>query len=252
MQQTSLRDEPQTDWSVVPVALAFGLGLGALGWWLTKEEPGDAPPPLLVGADVEPPAAAPPRRVMAAASSSVAVASAVTLGADPAAASTAPASSPEAPVLSAALQALAQEFGPPVTRTPTQRPPFMNANEWDLIANALRQGSQTDEEAAGWINTLRFRRLLARWQSLPLSADPQSPRAHAARLLLQDIRPRLAANGVNTPTLRAQLPDILRDAIANPAERQQTAQALAEAINQAQGDNASVTSPPEADAPPRR
>ncbi len=227
------------------MALAFGLGLGALGWWLTQEEPPEGGPAALAAkAEAQPPAAAPASRVEARAvggsvlPESVAMATqadAASRGGGAAAVGANAGAVPAVPAVSAAVQAIDDEFGLPVTGLPKQRPPFMNANEWDLIGNALRQGSQTDEEAAQWINNLRYQRLIKRWQALPLSAEQPSPRGRAAQLLLQEVRPRLAANGLDTPALRGHLPDILRDAIANPLERQQMAQALAEAINDAQG-----------------
>jgi len=235
MQQTALPNEPATDWSVVPVALAFGLGLGALGWWLTLEDPVEGGPALAARVEAQPPAATAPRAD--AVSGKV-----VTEGASAPVLATAAASSPQSvpavaatPPVPAAVQAIDDEFGVPVSSLPVQRPPFMNANEWDLISNALKQGTQTEEQGAEWVNNLRFQRLIKRWQALPLSAEVPSPRGRAAQLLLQEMRPRLAANGVDTPALRGHLPDILRDAIANPAERQQVAQSLAEAINEAQG-----------------
>jgi hypothetical protein len=226
---TPSADERQTDWSVLPVALAFGFGMGAAGWWLTKEEPVEAPGAVMTRVEsVQPPAAgraplpvstevSPPVRLAAAAMAASAVAGPV-----------------GAPALSGTDHQLDAEFGPPVLPPLKVRPPFMNANEWTRLTEAVRQAEQTDEEAAALVNHLRFRRLLKRWHDAPPGVPGGNQlRAKAAQALLDDLRSRLQAGHLGLAEARQLLPDLLADAVASPGERVQRAQALADELNQA-------------------
>ncbi|MEY4763937.1 MAG: hypothetical protein RI907_610 [Pseudomonadota bacterium] len=223
-------DDRQTDWSVVPVALAFGLGLGAVGWWLTKDEPPDPLPAEVKRMDLEPPAAKAPVPVQppTAASASAQVVNAAAVSAVPAV---------QAPVAAAAYDPIDAEFGAPLSALGTARPPFMNANEWGAVQRVVQGGEQTDEAMLDLVNGVRYRRLISKWQALPQgAAGMASPRARVARLLLDDMHARLASSTLDVAEARRMVPELLADAMPNPVERQMAAQALADMINQAQAD----------------
>ncbi len=240
---TPSADERQTDWSVLPVALAFGFGMGAAGWWLTREEPVEAPGAVMTRVDgVQPPAAgraavaSPPVRLSAAAIAASSVAS--------------PASGPGVG-LGSSDHMLDAEFGPPVLPPLKARPPFMNANEWSRLSEAVRQAEQTEEEAAALVNHLRFRRLLKRWHDAPPGVPGGNQlRAKAAQALLDDLLPRLKAGHLGLAEARQLLPDLLADAVASPAERIQRAQALADELNQAAQVSAAANGAPAPDSAP--
>jgi hypothetical protein len=96
-------------------------------------------------------------------------------------------------------------------------------------------------------NQLRFRRLLKRWRDAP-SGMPGGThlRARAAQALLDELRPRLASGHLALAEARQLLPDLLADAVADPAERIERAQAMANALNQAsqaRGESGASASP---------
>jgi hypothetical protein len=246
---TPSTDERQTDWSVLPVALAFGFGMGAAGWWLTKEEPVEAPGAVMTRVEgVQPPsagrAAPAPGAAPATVPGPVSLASATTVASGPMASGGASnAATPE--------HMLEVEFGGPLQPPLKGRPPFMNANEWSALMEAARQSDQADEDVAIMVNHLRFRRLLKRWRdAAPGLPGGGNVRAKAAALLLDDLRTRLLAGHLSLTEARQLLPDLLADAVSNQAERIQRAQTLASELNQAAQTRSASTGAPAPDSAP--
>lgn len=228
--RTQTDDERPTDWSVVPAALAFGLGLGAAGWWFTREEPPDVPPQAM--ASVEALSVAPPRAGMPAGHQAAHAASGL-VGVSPPvpAAPASGAASGGDPALERA--GLASPLGLPLL----ERPAFVTPAEWDALHAALAQSGQAnnDAELLHLVSHLRFRKLSEAWRSAPQSLPGGlSARAGAARAMLDDLLPRLSAGDLDVAEARQLLPELLADGVPNPNERVQRAQALANEINRLQ------------------
>jgi hypothetical protein len=223
-------DDRRTDWSVVPVALAFGLGLGAAGWWFTREEP---PETASAGGAAQ-------VRLAAAAQAGLPGLGALTpagtaSGALGPLAMSPPAAGGVQPVMGTAAVALRADEGGPVVPPVRERPAIVSPSEWDALSAAASQAAHPDEELAHLINQLRFRKLMDAWHGSPQNMPGGlSDRARAARSLLDDLVPRLAMGDVDVAEARRLLPDLLADAVPNPTERTQRAQLLANAINQVQ------------------
>lgn len=211
------------------MALAFGFGLGAAGWWLTKEEPVEAPGAVMTRVDgVLPPAAGRAAATATAAAHPPVMLAAAALPSNGGLPSGAGATSASADHM------LDAEFGLPVVPPLKVRPPFMNANEWTVLQESTRQAGQDPDDVAALVNHLRFRRLLKRWREAPPGLPGGAHlRAKAAQALLEDLRPRLQAGQLSLAEARQLLPDLLADAVANLADRNQRAQALANELNQA-------------------
>ncbi len=222
-------EDRRTDWSVVPVALAFGLGLGAAGWWFTREEPPDTAS-AGSAAQVQLAAAAKAGLPGLGALTPAGTAS----GALGALAMSPPAAGRVQPVTGAAATPRADDGGPVVPPV-RERPAFVSSADWDTLSAAASQAAHPDEELAHLINQLRFRKLMDAWHGSPQNMPGGlSDRARAARSLLDDLVPRLAMGDVDVAEARRLLPDLLADAVPNPAERTQRAQLLANEINQVQ------------------
>jgi hypothetical protein len=256
--RTQTDDDRPTDWSVVPAALAFGLGLGAAGWWFTREEPPDVPPRALASAgalNVAPPRAGMPRpdHVAHAASGVVGV---VVEGAPLAVAAVA------GPVVVGDPALVRAGLIAPVSSPLLERPAFVTPAEWDALHAALAQSAQgnNDGELLHLVRHLRFRKLADAWRGAPQSLPGGlSTRAGAAKAMLDDLLPRLSAGDLDVAEARLLLPDLLADAVPNPNERVQRAQALAGEINRLQAggqlrpvpEGAGQGEPPPAPPPPR-
>jgi hypothetical protein len=228
--RTQTEDDRPTDWSVVPAALAFGLGLGAAGWWFTREEPPDGQPQVVAAVgplSVPPPRAGTPRP-----------------GDVPHAASGLVGVSPPPAVVAASGAAVVGDPAlvragliAPLTSPLVERPAFVTPAEWDALHAALAQSGQgnNDAEVLHLVNHLRFRKLAEAWRGAPQSLPGGlSTRAGAAKAMLDDLLPRLSAGDLDVAEARQLLPELLADAVPNPNERVQRAQGLANEINRLQ------------------
>jgi hypothetical protein len=228
--RTQTDDDLRTDWSVVPAALAFGLGLGAAGWWFTREEPPDVQPQAV--ATVGALNMAPPRAGMPALPQAPHAASGLVVVSPPA---------PVAPASGAVVMgdpALVRSgLASPVVLPLQERPAFVTPAEWEALHAALAQSGQAnnDTELLHLVSHLRFRKLADAWRSAPQSLPGGlSARAGAAKAMLDDLMPRLGAGDLDVAEARQLLPELLADAVPNPNERVQRAQALANEINRLQ------------------
>jgi hypothetical protein len=248
---TPSADERQTDWSVLPVALAFGFGMGAAGWWLTKEEPVEAPGAVMTRVEgVQPPSAGRAALAMGAAPATAPVSAPVRLAPATMVASGAMASG-GASNTATPEHMLEVEFGGLLQPPLKVRPPFMNANEWSALMESARQSEQAEEDTISMVNHLRYRRLLKRWRdAAPGLPGGDNVRAKAAALLLDDLRARLLAGHLSLTEARQLLPDLLADAVSNQAERIQRAQTLASELNQAAQTRSASTGAPAPDSAP--